>query len=196
MLRTDIQFLKPGPALSVEDVADASRAIGRGPWPRDYEHYLLRFNGAAPTLVTPHPDRAQFVRLWWPVGADAAGYGHNGGVEAFHRLRDDPTRRPDLLDVNQLIGHRFPPHTFAFANSDGGSRFLFDLRPDRHGQILFWCRPREGTADEQAQDPYRNVAWVADNLVDFFNRIEEEPDDWDAWEVAIAPDSARDWHPR
>jgi hypothetical protein len=194
MLRKDIRFPEPGPALTQADIEQAIRSLGRGPWPHDYVQFMQRFNGADPVVTTVRPDRLQLVRLWWPVAAAAADFGHHAGLHDMFRLRDDPTERPDLLEVHADLGHRFPPESMAFADCDGGA-FLFDLRPDRYGEVLYWCRLQQGDPETQARHPYHNVAWVADSLVDFFNRILEEPDDWDAWAAGLSPDSERDWRP-
>lgn len=198
MLRNDIEFLDPGPAVTDEHIAEFKGMLAGHELPREYELYLRRFNGARPRVggASRPEGRSSHVRIWWPakaVGADV--WGLRAGLGPMCRLGTNPAEGPELRDVHEVLADRFPPQSFAFAGSGGGSKFLFDLRPERFGQVLFWCRPCEVDEESHAGNPYQNVAWVAHDFIDFLNRIEVEPDDWAAWEAAQPPASAMDWSP-
>lgn len=198
MLRKDIEFRDPGPAFTEAQWTDLKAALGVQALPAAYESFMKRFNGADPIVggASRPAGRSTIVRLWWPVGAPAADSGLWASLSDMYRLGTDPIDRPELLDVHEVIGHLNPPQTLAFCDaSGGGNRFLLDLRPDRHGQVLFCSGMARGDDDAVARDPYHNVAWVGDDLVDFLNRLEVEPDDIAAWEAAQPPAADMDWKP-
>ncbi|KQW03093.1 SMI1/KNR4 family protein [Rhizobacter sp. Root1221] len=196
MLRKDITFEHAGPAVTQGEIDALKAALGGIALPTDYERYLLRFNGANPTLTSGDPDRPPILRLWWPAGSAADVSDHAGTLASFYRITGQPETASNLLQTHQDIGHLLPPQTFAFVGDGGGGRYVFDLRPDRFGEVLFWSYQALGSEEDAASDPYHNVAWVASDFIDFINRMERSPTDWNAWEMALPPDSDKDWHPR
>ena len=191
VLRTDVRFCDPGPPIAQHDIDQVKIALGGIALPQDYEWYLLRFNGAHPSV----PNGA-LLRLWWPADTLADSTDHSALLGDMYYVRGRPERACDLLETHQDMGHLLPPDTLAFASDPGGSRFLFDLRPGRFGQVLFWNYRDIGNDEMFAANPFHNVAWVANDFIDFINRIECVPDDWNAWEAALPPDSDLDWRSR
>ncbi|MBX9400792.1 SMI1/KNR4 family protein [Lysobacter sp. BMK333-48F3] len=195
MLR-EVRFNNAGPATTQHDIDALKASLGGIALPTQYEQYLLRFNGATPVVVPDDVPKSQLLRVWWPVDTSADTSDHVGFLGNLYRVDDGSNNGLSLLQTFRDIGHHFPPQTLAFADNGGGSRFLFDLRPDRFGQVLFWSYLARDGGDMFAVNPYHNVGWVADDFVDFINRIEVEPDDWDDWEAALSPDSDSHWTPR
>ena len=195
MLRKDVTFARPGPAITQDHLDAAKTALGGIALPLDYERYLLRFNGARPELTSGDPDAFQFVRVWWPADTVADRTDHVALVNDFCDVDGNPDKASDLVRTHADIEHLLPPDTLAFADEGGGSRFLFDLRPDRFGQVLFWRYEALGDETLAAAHPFHNVAWVAPDFVEFINRIQRAPADWAAWEAALPPDADVDWHP-
>jgi hypothetical protein len=198
MLRKDIEFREAGPVVSAQALAAFAASVGVPALPVPYAQFMLRFNGADPVVGGPNRSLARFsfVRLWWPAGSPAAEGGLWASLGDMYRLGTDPTERPELQDVHEVVGDILPPQSFAFCSASGGSKFLFDLRPDRFGQVLFWSRMWAGDDETLARDPYHNVAWVAADFIDFLNRLEVEHDDMDAWAAAQPPASQMNWQPR
>lgn len=195
MLRKDIKFDRPGPAIVQADIDRVTAALGGIQLPQEYERYMLRLNGAAPDIVLDDRPLSQLLRVWWPVGSPCADDGHGVMLGEMHQIDVDPKVASDLLTTHRDIAHLLPPSSIAFANSAGGGRFLFDLRPDRFGEVLHWSYLHLAGAEMLAQQPYHNVSWVARDFIDFLNRIEIEPANWDNWEAALPPDSDLDWRP-
>lgn len=195
-LRPDLVFQRPGAPVGRQALDELKAALDIERLPAIYEDYLLRFNGADPTIVRDDIGRCQVLRIWWPVGAAAEDYGEWGAVGSFGQVLGDPDMGVDLLTTHRDIGHLMPPQVFIFASAGGGDRFVFDLRPERFGQVLFWSYLAIGTDEMFATNPYHNVGWVAHDFHDFINRMELEPDDFDAWIAAQPSDSVLDWQPR
>ena len=196
MLRKDVRFDDPGPPVTGEDLAALQAELGGITLPLDHARYLLRFNGASPHIARPDPHKSQLLRIWWPADTAADASDHIGLLGSLLEVNGRPAKGPDLLQTQRTIGHLLPPSTLVFADAAGGSRFLFDLRADRFGQVLFWNHLAIGDDDTFAANPYHNVGWVAHDFIDFINRIEVEPDDWNAWEAALPPDADLDWRSR
>lgn len=195
MLRK-VRFNHAGPATTQHGIDTLKAALGGIALPTQYEQYLLRFNGATPVVVPDDVLKTQLLRVWWPADSSADTSEHGALLGNLYQVDGGSNNGLSLLQTFRDIGHHFPPQTLAFAHSGGGSRFLFDLRPDRFGQVLFWSYLARDGGDMFAINPYHNVGWVADGFVDFINRIEVEPDDWDEWEAALSPDSDSHWTPR
>jgi hypothetical protein len=197
-LRRDIEFRDPGPALAAEPLARFAAELGVASLPTAYEQFMRHFNGADPVVGGPArpAGRSSIIRLWWPATSMAADDGLWASLSDMYQLGTDPIERPELFDVQEVVGHLHPPQAFAFCGASGGSRFLFDLRTDRFGEVLFWSRMGCGSEETAARDPYHNVAWVAHDFIDFLNRIEVEPDDMAAWEDAQPPAAQLNWQPR
>jgi hypothetical protein len=66
MHRTDLRFGPPGPSITRLDIDAAKSSMQVAALPLDHERYLLRFNGARPTIVPPDSGSFQLVRVWWP----------------------------------------------------------------------------------------------------------------------------------
>lgn len=196
MLRKDVRFNNAGPPTTQHDIDNLKAGLGGMALPTPYEQYLLRFNGATPMVGVADLSRSRMLRVWWPADSSADTSEHIGFLGNVYRVDDGSNNGSGLLETFRDIGRHLPPQTLAFADDGGGSRFLFDLRPDRFGQVLYWSYLARDGGDAFAVNPYHNVGWVADDFIDFINRIEVEPDDWDDWEAALAPDSDLHWAPR
>ena len=195
MLRKDVCFHKPGRPVTQDDIDQVTTALGGMTLPETYQRYLLRFNGAHP-LVSEDLSKAQMLRVWWPVDTFADSTDHVALLGDMYDVQGRPERESDLLKTHQVIGHLLPPGTLAFAAGAGGSVFLLDLRPRRFGEVLFWRYGDIGDHATWAANPFHNVGWVASDFIDFINRIEIEPHDWNAWEAALPPDADLGWRPR
>jgi len=193
MLRKDVRFHDPGLAVTQHDIDWVKEALGGIALPLDYERYLLRFNGAQPIVSDNDLSTGQLLRIWWPADTVADTTDHAALLGSIHEVQGRPERAADLLETHQNIGHLLPPDTVAFARGAGGSCFLFDLRLGRFGEVLYW---RYGALEDEATfgaNPFHNVGWVAKDFIEFINRIELEPDDFDAWEASLQPDAAVAW---
>ena len=196
MLRKDVRFHDPGPAITQDDIDDVKTALGGIALPPDYERYLSRFNGAQPIVGDNDLSKGQLLRVWWPADTVADTTDHAALLGSMHEVKGRPDKVADLLQTHQDIGHLLPPGTVAFGRGAGGSCFLFDLRPGRFGEVLFWRYGALGNDAVFAANPFHNVGWIARDFIDFINRIELEPDDFDAWEAALPPDSDVGWRSR
>ncbi len=192
-LDPSIGFEKPGGAIRAADLSATLSALGNPSLPAEYEQFLLKFNGARPFRTSAPADRSMFWRIWWPPDSEACSVGHVAFRSRMLRVNGRTEEGNDLVIVNQVFIGRIPERSFVFGGAEGGSLFLFDLRPGRFGQVIYWERQYE-SPDKWTRNPYHNVGWVADDFNDFLNRIEVEPEDFEAWESALVPDSARDWN--
>jgi len=196
MLRKDVRFHDPGFAVTQDDIDQVKKALGGIALPQDYERFLLRFNGAQPIVADNDLSKGQLLRVWWPADTVADTTDHAALLGSMQEIQGRPERAADLLKTHQNIGHLLPPETVAFARGAGGSCFLFDLRPGRFGEVLYWRYGALGDEAPSAVNPFHNVGWIAKDFIDFINRIELEPDDFDTWEAALPPDSHVGWHAR
>jgi SMI1 / KNR4 family (SUKH-1) len=194
MICPDVDFHNPGPALTPADIEAVQRALGIPALPADYHSYLLRLNGATPLHTNAFPARMSHVRVWYPVGCAASSSGHSADISSTYRVGGEVSMGNDLLENNQVFKGRIPQGTLAIGANSGGSQFLLDLRPQRFGQVIYW-EPSFESREQWEKNPFHNVGWIANDFVDFINRIEVEPDDWDAWEASLPEDSTLNWQP-
>jgi hypothetical protein len=194
VLCLNIDFHNPGPALTPADIEAVQQALGIPALPADYHSYLLRLNGATPLHTKAFPARTSHVRVWYPADCEASSSGHSADVSDLYRVSGQVSMGNDLFENNQVFKGRVPHGTLAIGANSGGSQFLLDLRPQRFGQVIYWERSFE-SREQWEENPFHNVGWIASDFADFVNRIEVEPDDWNAWEEALKPDSDLDWKP-
>ena len=102
------------------------------------------------------------------LGAELAIFGLSS-PDAIERMTD-ATRRGRRIAGGAVL----PDHYFPFAEDHFGAMIVFDLSPERHGQVYAWW-PR---SDRWGEGENQYIGFVADSLDDFlFNRLRDESTD-------------------
>lgn len=179
-----ILFERPGPKITIRDVEVFERLIGER-LPDDYRTYLLTNNGAFPYKADFPEDRGVLIWIDWQ-GKPPKEYGGGRLVEVMCKLLNDASNTSDLAYHVETFKDRIPDDTIAIGRNPGGSLFLLGIRGGNRGKVFFWDRRYETVQKAGDIPTYDNVGFAASNFDEFLNRLEAEPDDWDAWEQAHA----------
>lgn len=120
--------------------------------PEDLKAHYLRHNGG-------RPGPADFEK-------DGEWYGIHQMMPMVHGGRNidfEASYRSLVLD-NPL----FPSGVIPFAYDEGGDYFVYSVRPDSYGQILF-------VQSDYFEEPERYVIFLSPSLTAFFDALAEAP---------------------
>ena len=102
------------------------------------------------------------------LGPEMAIFGLSS-TDGIERMLGDISRGSRIAG-----GAALPDHYFPFAEDHFGAMIVFDLSPERHGQVYAWW-PR---SDRWGEGENQYIGFVADSLDDFlFNRLRDESTD-------------------
>jgi cell wall assembly regulator SMI1 len=148
-----VVFEETAPPLSELDIARVEHRLGIH-LPQDLKAHYLVHNGGRPRPGFFHKD------------GDAYGVG-----EFLTMNTDNPDNRASSFEwVYILLVHKtpeFPRGYIPFADDDGGGDlFLYSVRPDSFGNIMFYQHEYYGDDD-------RYVVFLAPSLREFINSLAE-----------------------
>lgn len=147
-----VVFERTAPPLSELDIERVERRLGVR-LPQDLrEHYLLHKGG------TPRP--RFFVK-------DGEAY----DVECFYPM-NTAAKEPSFEETYVMMVDQTPEFLrgyIPFASSSGGDMFIYSVRPESFGNIMF-------NQHEYFGDDDRYVVFLAPTLREFINSLSEEPD--------------------
>jgi cell wall assembly regulator SMI1 len=148
-----VAFEWTGPPLSEADIKRVERRLGIR-LPQDLkEHYLLNNGG--------RPRPRFFIKDGEPFG-----------VHEFHVMNTD-NKNLSFEESYITLVHRtpeFPRGYIPFASDETGDYFLYSVRPDSFGNIMF-------NQHEYYGDEDRYVVFLAPSLNEFINSLSEDPDE-------------------
>jgi cell wall assembly regulator SMI1 len=148
-----VVFERTKPPLSELDIKRVENRLGIR-LPQDLKEHYLRHNGG-----TPHPQ-------FFPKDGDAYE------VKKFLPMNiEDPigTTFEDtyVMMVDQTPD--FPRGVIPFADDPSGDMFLYSVRPESFGNIMF-------ISHEDYEDPDRYILFLAPTLKQFINSLTELPE--------------------
>jgi cell wall assembly regulator SMI1 len=147
-----VVFERTAPPLSELDIEHVERRLGVR-LPQDLrEHYLLHNGG------TPRPEF--FVK-------DGEAYDVVGFYPMNTRGKRSNFEETYVMMVDQTP--EFPRGFIPFADSTGGDMFIYSVRPESFGSIMF-------IQYEYFGDDDRYIVFLAPSLREFINSLSEEPD--------------------
>jgi cell wall assembly regulator SMI1 len=147
-----VVFEKTASPLSVADIMRVERRLGIR-LPQDLkEHYLLH-NGGRP--------RPRFFLK------DGEAYGVDEFLSMNTGARGSSFERTYIILVVQTP--EFPRGYIPFADDESGDHFMYSVKPDSFGNIMF-------NQHEYFGDDDRYVVFLAPTLREFINSLSEEPD--------------------
>ena len=147
-----VVFEKTASPLSVADIMRVERRLGVH-LPQDLkEHYLLH-NGGQP--------RPRFFLK------DGEAYGVEEFLSMNTGVRGSSFERTYIILVVQTP--EFPRGYIPFADDESGDHFMYSVKPDSFGNIMF-------NQHEYYGDDDRYVVFLASTLREFINSLTEEPD--------------------
>lgn len=144
-------FVKTAPALSSADIEATERRLNLR-LPEDLKAHYLRHNGGR-----PQPRFFEKDGEWYGVHQVLAMVhgDRNTGFEASYE---------SLVLDNPL----FPAGVIPFAYDEGGDYFVYSLRPESYGQILF-------VQGDYFEEPDRYLVFLSPSLGAFLEALAEEP---------------------
>lgn len=147
-----VVFEKTAPPLSELDIMRVERRLGVH-LPQDIrEHYLLHNGG--------RPRPRFFVK-------DGEAY----DVDRFLSMNTDD-RNSSFEHAYELLvvqTPEFPRGCIPFADDSGGDLFMYSVRPESFGNIMFMSH-------EDYEDPDRYVVFLAPTLKEFIDSLTELPE--------------------
>ncbi len=147
-----VVFERTASPLSVADIMRVERRLGVR-LPQDLkEHYLLHNGG--------RPRPRFFVK-------DGEAYDVDQFLSMNTGARGSSFERTYVMMVDQTP--EFPRGYIPFADDSSGDLFLYSLKPDSFGKIMF-------NQQEYYGDDDRFVLFLAPTLREFINSLTEEPD--------------------
>ena len=147
-----VDFEWTGSPLSELDIRRVERRLGIQ-LPQDLKEHYLQNNGGRPRLRF-------FLKDGEPYG-----------VHEFHVMNTDNKNLSFEHSYITLV-HRtpeFPRGYIPFASDESGDYFMYSVKPDSFGQIMFNQHEYYGDGD-------RYVVFLAHSLREFINSLTEEPD--------------------
>jgi cell wall assembly regulator SMI1 len=146
-----VEFIRTAPAISEREIEAMERQLNLK-LPDDLKAHYLRYNGGRPTPRFFEKDDEwygvhQFMTM---IHGD-----RNTGFEATYS---------DLVLDNPL----FPDGVIPFADDEGGDYFVYSVRPESYGQILF-------VQSDYFEDPDRYVVFLSPSFGEFLEALAEEP---------------------
>jgi cell wall assembly regulator SMI1 len=147
-----VVFERTASPLSEVDIKRVERRLGVR-LPQDLkEHYLLHNGG--------QPRPRFFVK-------DGEPYGVHEFLSMNTGARGSSFEKTYVILVDQTP--EFPRGYIPFATDEGGDFFLYSVKPDSFGNIMF-------NSHEDYGDDDRFVVFLAPTLREFINSLSEEPD--------------------
>lgn len=120
--------------------------------PPDLKRHYLTYNGGRPVPRL-------FVK-------DGEAYGVHQFLRMVHGDRD--TGFEESYQSLVLDNPLFPTGVIPFAYDEGGDYFVYSVRPESHGQILF-------VQGDYFEAPDRYVVFLSPSLAAFLDALKEEP---------------------
>lgn len=152
---TMVAFEGAAPPLSELDIKRVESHLGVH-LPQDLkEHYLLHNGGRPRPSFLVKDGEAYEVRHFNSMNTGAKG-------ASFERTYV-------MMMVDQTP--EFPRGYIPFARDPGGDMFLYSVRPESFGNIMF-------ISHEDHEDPDRYVVFLAPSLKQFINSLTELPEGW------------------
>lgn len=147
-----VVFEQTAPPLSELDIMRVENRLGIR-LPQDLkEHYLLHNGGTPRPQFFPKDGDAYDVDRFFSINTGAQG----SSFERTYVMMVDQT--PD-----------FPRGYIPFASDCSGDMFLYSVRPESFGNIMF-------ISHEDYEDPDRYVVFLAPTLKEFINSLTELPE--------------------
>jgi cell wall assembly regulator SMI1 len=147
-----VVFERTSPALSELDIKRVENRLGVR-LPQDLKAHYLLHNGGRP--------RPQFFVK------DGEAY----DVDCFYSMntgaKGSSFERTYVMMVDQTP--EFPRGYIPFADDSAGDMFLYSVRPESFGNIMF-------NSHEDYEDPDRYVVFLAPTLKEFIDSLTELPD--------------------
>jgi cell wall assembly regulator SMI1 len=149
-----VVFERTAPPLSELDIKRVEKRLGVR-LPQDLrEHYELHNGGRPrPQFFLAYED-AYDVDNFFSMNTDAKGTSFE---ETYSLLVD---KSPE-----------FPWGYIPFADDSSGDLFVYSVRPESYGNIMF-------ISHEDHEDPDRYVVFLAPTLKEFINSLTELPEGW------------------
>lgn len=142
-----------GPPLTRDQISTLERQIG-APLPRDFEDFLLRFNGGRP-IPNSFPIR----------GFDLA---NSGDIQRFFGICEDRAI-PDIRWYTETMSGRIPRGLLPVAGDGSGNIICLSLSGTNRGAVYFWHHETE-----KSPPTYGNLYFIADSFTDFLDGIYSE----------------------
>lgn len=162
-------------SVAESDLIDFEKKTGQQ-LPAQLRSYYRQWNGGLPCPEDVPEDKSVWVRVFWSEEQEAAVTGPAAIFSGFMKINSKPAR--DWFRTWNDFKNRIPADTICFARDPGGSLFLIGTHSYNFGKIYYWSRGYE--VGEDAIPDYRNVAFVADSLVDFLLALRPEPESGEA----------------
>lgn len=148
-------FERTAPPLSELDIKRIERRLGVH-LPQDLKEHYLRHNGGRPRpRFFVKDEEAYDVKKFLPMN-----------------IEDDKGSTFEdtyIMMVDQTP--EFPRGYIPFADDSSGDMFLYSVRPESFGNIMF-------ISYEDYEDPDRYVLFLAPTLKQFINSLSELPEGW------------------
>lgn len=146
-----VAFSRTRPPLTQADLASVERRLGVI-LPADLKDHYLRHNGGRPApRFFEKNDEWYGVHYFLPMANGDAGDSFEASYSSL--VLDNPL---------------FPAGVIPFAVDEGGDYFVYSVRPESYGHILF-------VQSDYFEEPDRYLVFLSPNLASFLDALAEEP---------------------